>query len=52
VKVLPLQFPEVDFFETVIIDNIYGAVIMSQPLQEFTQHYLMNAEQRRAAANL
>jgi len=32
-------------------DNVYGAVIMAEPLREFTRFILMNAEWRQAAAD-
>jgi len=33
-------------------DDVYGAVILAQPLPEFTQFILMNAKQRQVAADL
>ena len=32
-------------------DNVYGAVIMAEPLREFTRFILMNVEWRQAAAD-
>jgi len=34
-----------------IQDNVYGAVIMAEPLREFTRFILMNVERRQAAVD-
>ena len=32
-------------------DNVYSAVIMAEPLREFTRFILMNVKRRQAAAD-
>ena len=40
------------FWDTVYIDNVYGAVIMLEALREFTMVHAMSAARRQVAADL